>query len=119
MSSLPAQQADRVWKAIGQLEARGPTLGRPRVDSIKGSRLHNMKELRAGKGLRVLFAFDRSGEAVLLHGGDKDGQWNRWYPGAIRAAERTFAEDQRQSGRSARWREATHERGAPSGTRSR
>lgn len=43
------------------LEQFGPHLGRPRVDSLKGSRHPNMKELRfnAGGGVwRVVFAFD-------------------------------------------------------------
>ena len=40
----------------------GPTLGRPRVDTLKGSKIANLKELRfsAGGGVwRVAFAFDK------------------------------------------------------------
>ena len=58
-------------------------LGRPLVDSVKGSRHKNMKELRPGSQgrseLRVLFAFDPSRHAVLLVAGDKTGAWERWY----------------------------------------
>jgi hypothetical protein len=35
---------------IDLVEQHGPTLGRPVVDSIKGSRHHNMKELRSTGG---------------------------------------------------------------------
>ncbi len=50
------------------------------MDRIKGSRHHNMKELRSiGGNIRVLFAFDPNREAVLLIGGDKTGHWQRWY----------------------------------------
>lgn len=41
----------------------GPTLGRPRVDTLEGSRHANLKELRfdvAGGVWRVPFAFDRA-----------------------------------------------------------
>ena len=49
-----------------------------------------MKELRApsgGRSLRVLFAFDPRLQAILLLGGDKTGQWERWYEWAIPAAD--------------------------------
>ncbi|WP_201172656.1 type II toxin-antitoxin system RelE/ParE family toxin [Pseudomonas sp. S31] len=64
---------------VGQLrllELLGPVLGRPRVDTLKGSRHHNMKELRfcAGNGVwRVAFAFDPARSAVILVAGDKAG----------------------------------------------
>ncbi len=45
----------QITAAIDELEARGPVLGRPFVDRIKGSRHHNMKELRSvGGNIRVL-----------------------------------------------------------------
>lgn len=54
----------------------GPQLGRPRVDTLKGSTHANMKELRfdAGGGVwRVAFAFDIKRQAILLVAGDKCG----------------------------------------------
>jgi hypothetical protein len=45
--ALDVDDADRIAAAIDELERQGPTLGRPFVDSIKGSRHHNMKELRS------------------------------------------------------------------------
>src|SRR5436305_3726554 len=58
------------------LQQFGPQLGRPRVDTLKGSSHANMKELRfdAADGVwRVAFAFDPKRSAVLLIAGDKSG----------------------------------------------
>ena len=54
----------------------GPNLGRPTVDTLKGSRHSNMKELRfswSGQVWRVAFAFDPQRQAIVLVGGDKCG----------------------------------------------
>jgi hypothetical protein len=64
--------------AVELLEQHGPALGRPLVDRIRGSRHHNMKELRAST-LRALFAFDPDRRAIILLGGDKRGDWKGWY----------------------------------------
>lgn len=74
-ATLDADQQAPLGVRIDLLESRGPDLGRPSVDRIKGSRHHNMKELRASEGgvLRVLFAFDPRRQAILLLGGDKSG----------------------------------------------
>jgi hypothetical protein len=51
-------------------------LGRPWVDTLKGSDHANMKELRfdAADGVwRVAFAFDPNRQAILLVAGDKSG----------------------------------------------
>jgi DNA-binding XRE family transcriptional regulator len=59
------------------LEQFGPHLGRPRVDTLKGSRHANMKELRfsaAAGEWRVAFAFDRRRRAILFVAGDKAGE---------------------------------------------
>ena len=58
------------------LQQFGPNLGRPHVDTLKGSRHANMKELRfeAADGIwRLAFAFDPKRRAVLLVAGDKSG----------------------------------------------
>lgn len=78
--SLEPAGAGRIAAAVDDLESKGPALGRPFVDSIKGSRHHNMKELRSVGGyLRMLFAFDPRRTALLLLGGDKRGNWTGWY----------------------------------------
>jgi len=83
-----------VIAALELLAERGPHLGRPLVDSVKGSRHHNMKEQRPGSTgrteLRVLFAFDSQRTAVALVAGDKSANWARWYRVAIPAADELF-----------------------------
>jgi hypothetical protein len=80
-----------VSEAIDRLLDDGSALGRPLVDRISGSRLHNLKELRPGSSgaseVRILFIFDPVRNAVLLVAGDKSGQWKEWYTRAIPEAE--------------------------------
>jgi hypothetical protein len=77
------------------LQELGPQLGRPRVDTLKGSRHANMKELRfsAVDGeWRVAFAFDPRRKAMLLVAGDKSGgSEKRFYRELIRKADQRFA----------------------------
>ncbi len=88
--------ADQVEKAIDCLAREGPPLGRPLVDRIKGSRHHNMKELRppsAGAGeVRILFVFDPERHAIMLVAGDKAGNWRGWYERSVLVADRRFDE---------------------------
>lgn len=74
----------------------GPNLGRPTVDTLKGSRHANMKELRfswQGEVWRAAFAFDPKRRAVLLVGGDKGGaDQRRFYKHLIRVADARFDE---------------------------
>jgi hypothetical protein len=83
IKNLDPISMQRVVSALDILEEEGPTLGRPLVDSIKGSRHKNMKELRPGSvgtsELRILFIFDPERRAILLVAGDKRGQWSDWY----------------------------------------
>jgi hypothetical protein len=58
---------DELLAHVALLETFGPQLGRPRVDTLKGSRHANMKELR------FAFAFDPRRQAIVLCGGDKSG----------------------------------------------
>ena len=59
------------------LERGGPAEGRPLVDTITGSKIPNMKELRPGSAghseIRILFVFDPWRAAILLVAGDKAG----------------------------------------------
>lgn len=74
------------------LAQMGPALGRPHVDTLKGSRLKNLKELRVqyqGEPWRVLFVFDPRRQAVLLVGGCKQGN-DRWYKEIIPLAEKRY-----------------------------
>ena len=74
LDALPVAVQDELLAQAKRLISFGPTLGRPRVDTLNGSRHANMKELRfsADRGVwRVAFAFDPKREAVLLAAGDK------------------------------------------------
>jgi hypothetical protein len=79
----------RVVQAIDLLAEIGPGLGRPLVDTIHGSSIANLKELRPGT-VRILFAFDPWRSSILLVAGDKAGQWNAWYRQAILLAEQRY-----------------------------
>ena len=76
------------------LQQFGPQLGRPRVDTLKGSRHANMKELRfdVDDGVwRVAFAFDLKRKAILLVAGDKSGgSEKRFYRQLIAKADKRF-----------------------------
>jgi hypothetical protein len=85
---------DELLAHIGLLEQFGPHLGRPRVDTLNGSRHANMKELRfnAADGVwRVAFAFDPNRKAILLVAGDKSGgSEKRFYRQLIATADERF-----------------------------
>lgn len=86
--------AELVAAAIDKVAEDGPTLGRPLVDRIKGSKRHNLKELRPGSlgwsEVRILFIFDPQRQAVLLLGGDKSGLDPRWYRQNVPEAEARY-----------------------------
>src|SRR3989304_1816839 len=91
---LPETVQDEMLAHAKLLEQFGPTLGRPRVDTLNGSRRPNMKELRfqADGGVwRVAFAFDPQRQAILLVCGDKSGVSERkFYKQLIRKADERF-----------------------------
>lgn len=78
------------------LEAIGPQLGRPQVDTLKASKFGNMKELRftVDEGVwRVAFAFDPERSAILLVGGDKKGKdQKKFYKKLIKTADDRFSQ---------------------------
>jgi hypothetical protein len=85
------------------IERFGPQAGRPRVDTLKGSKNANMKELRfdAGDGVwRVAFAFDPDRKAILLVAGDKSGRSeSTFYRRLIAVADKRFDEHLERIGR--------------------
>lgn len=76
------------------LREKGPQLRRPQVDTLKGSRHANMKELRfdADGGVwRVAFAFDPERKAIILVAGNKGGiAQRRFYRDLIDVADGRF-----------------------------
>ncbi len=89
LDGLDATAHAKVVQAIDTLAEAGPGLGRPLVDTIHGSSIANLKELRPGT-VRILFAFDPWRSSILLVAGDKSGQWNAWYHHAIPLAEQRY-----------------------------
>jgi hypothetical protein len=91
LQELDQESYEQVVAALELLGERGPQLGRPIVDTVKTSRHENMRELRPGsKGrseLRILFAFDNEGKAVLLVAGDKSRSWKKWHEANIPVAD--------------------------------
>jgi hypothetical protein len=95
-SNLKEDLQDELLAHARLLAEFGPTLGRPTVDTLKGSRHTNMKELRFswnGPVWRVAFAFDPQRQAILLVGGDKGGaDQRRFYKRLINVADDRYDE---------------------------
>ncbi len=91
-SNLEIDLREEITTGVNLLEIRGPNLGRPKVDTIKGSKIPNLKELRIqfkGEPWRILFAFDPKRKCILLIGGNKTGD-ERWYKTNIPIAENRY-----------------------------
>lgn len=93
-NSLSPEAQESLAHDVDVLAAVGPGLGRPTVDTIKGSRHSNMKELRTASGgqpLRTFFAFDPRRCAILLIGGDKSGD-SKFYERMVPRADDLYDE---------------------------
>lgn len=86
---------DEMLAGARLLAKYGPHLGRPHVDTLKGAKHANLKELRfgaAGGVWRVAFAFDPNRHAILLVAGDKSGvSEDRFYKRLIAQADRRYS----------------------------
>jgi hypothetical protein len=85
-------EQEEINAKIELLEEFGPTLPRPHSDVIVTSKHRNMKELRGRAGdavLRVLYAFNPKRTAILLLGGDKNGDPG-WYDEFVPKADAIF-----------------------------
>lgn len=93
-STLPSEVKIELRAQANILKMHGPSYGRPRVDTLNGSKHANMKELRfdAADGVwRVAFAFDPKRNAILLVAGDKSGtSEKRFYKKLIATADARF-----------------------------
>ncbi|EMY67770.1 type II toxin-antitoxin system RelE/ParE family toxin [Leptospira vanthielii] len=75
------------------LRQKGPLLGRPFADSIQGSKIQNLKELRIQiklKVIRIFFVFTEGRIGLLLTGGDKRGKDKRFYEEMIPMVEKIY-----------------------------
>lgn len=92
--ALDQDVQDGLYAHVDALKIFGPQMGRPRVDTLAGSRHANMKELRldAADGVwRFAFAFDPVRRAIILCGGDKSGgSQKRFYRQLIDRADARF-----------------------------
>lgn len=67
---------DKILALVEVLRIYGPDLGRPYADTLAGTKIKNLKELRAnvaGRAWRVAYAFDHQRQAILLCAGTRDG----------------------------------------------
>ncbi|HLJ76385.1 MAG TPA: type II toxin-antitoxin system RelE/ParE family toxin [Acidobacteriaceae bacterium] len=90
--SLAEDLRASIAAGVDILEQMGPEAGRPFVDTLKGSKYPNLKELRIqhrGRPYRVLFILDQKRNVYLILGGDKSGN-SHWYRDAIRRAENIY-----------------------------
>src|SRR4051812_21446574 len=89
---LSDSEQDAIARSVELLGKVGPSLGRPHVDSVYGSKHTNMKELRTqcgGKPYRTFFAFDPRRSAILLIGRAKTGR-RRFYEQMIPIADKLY-----------------------------
>jgi hypothetical protein len=93
-TQFPKNVQKRMLAKIKVLEEFGPELGRPHVDTLKGSQYTNMKELRfeLDHGVwRIAFIFDPQRNAILLVGGDKSQvKKKRFYQQLIEKADQRY-----------------------------
>jgi len=91
---FPLEVMEEIAVKAKLLEEVGAHLGRPYVDTLKGSKFSNMKELRfsAQNGIwRLAFAFDTKRKAILLVAGDKRGRdQKKFYKALIKVADSRF-----------------------------
>jgi hypothetical protein len=94
LRGYPHALQDELLAHAKVLQTFGPNLGRPTVDTLKGSRHANMKELRfnwSGEVWRVAFAFDPRRNAIFLAAGNKAGaDQRRFYKHLIAIADKRF-----------------------------
>lgn len=80
-----------VFTRVCLLQEFGPNLSRPYADTLKGSKINNLKELRCrteSHVLRIAYLFDPARKAFILTGGDKKGKnEKKFYKDLISEAE--------------------------------
>lgn len=84
----------RIIASVNLLKEFGPQLGRPYVDSVKGSFFSNMKELRIqakSRPIRAFFVFDPKRKAIILCAGDKSND-KTFYERMIHIADLEYEE---------------------------
>lgn len=92
--TLDSETKEDIYASLEVLREKVPSLSRPRADTLKDTKYPNLKELRIqsnGRPFRIIFAFDPDRKAVLLIGGNKQGD-KTFYKKIIPVAERLYEE---------------------------
>ena len=91
---LPESVQRKLADATVTLQNAGPNATRPVVDTLKGSKLKNLTEIRfraSGGEWRFAFIFDPLRNAVILVAGNKSGtNQKRFYSTLISIAEKRY-----------------------------
>jgi hypothetical protein len=115
-AELVEEVQDELLAVIEAIEQEGPHLGRPRVDTLNGSKHKNMKEIRFKQSdgvWRFAFAFDPNRQAIIFCGGDKSGGSEKFfYKQLIAKADRRSSRKHQTSTKKQK-REVTHEQPRP------
>ncbi|WP_411824665.1 type II toxin-antitoxin system RelE/ParE family toxin [Leptospira sp. 'Mane'] len=93
LQTLDSATKGEILTHLYLLQQKGPLLGRPFADSIQGSKIKNLKELRIQvkmKVIRIFFVFTETRIGLLLAGGDKRGNDKRFYEQMIPLVEKTY-----------------------------
>lgn len=98
-ATLDVRLQAKVETLTEHIAAAGPALGRPKVDTLKDTSIHRLKEVRVNRTTRLIVAFDSQQNLIVLTGGDKSGVGNRWYPGKIQQAERLYRNHEQRLGK--------------------
>ncbi len=94
LDGLSENEQDRILSALKVLEQYGPNLSRPKADTIKGSKLTNLKELCIPYGkdeIRAFYVFDPKRQAIVLCAGYKHNG-KTFYKKMIPKAEKLYAD---------------------------
>ncbi len=93
IQTLDSAAKEEVLAHLYLLQQKGPLLSRPFADSIQGSKIKNLKELRIQvklKVIRIFFVFTETRIGLLLAGGDKRGNDKRFYEQMIPLVEKIY-----------------------------
>lgn len=75
VKALSDEDGEAVVYLTRMLEQKGLALGAPYSSALRGSRyaFRELRSKRRGRPIRIIYAYDRKRDAVLIIGGDKHG----------------------------------------------
>lgn len=93
--TLDDKPKENILASLLLLQRKGPHLQRPYADTVKASKISNMKELRVqsqGNPFRIFYAFDPDRNAIVLCGGNKKGNDKQFYRQMISLADKLYTD---------------------------